>query len=116
MDKELLVDKLKTLFRQAEGVTIDTFGLAPAYGGLLSNVFVLGISAPSMAEEEPSDKIQTVINLLFAGLEPEERRMIDRVRIYNTAKELQKQARYDFEAPLAGESYLNFSAEIFKTV
>jgi hypothetical protein len=115
MDKDLLVDKLKTLFRPAEGITVDTFGLAPAYGGLINNVYVLGVSAPSMAEEEQPDKIQTVIKLLFSGLESEERRMIDRVRIYNNAKELQKHARHDFESPTADSASLSFNAEIFKT-
>lgn len=114
MDKDLLVEKLKALFRQAQGITVDAFGLAPAYGGMVSNSFVLGVSAPSMAGDEQPDKIQRIIGLLFSGLEPEERRMIDRVRVYDHAKALKKQAQNDFEETSDNDNYISFDAELFK--
>ncbi|HAK80456.1 MAG TPA: hypothetical protein DCM71_27030 [Runella sp.] len=115
MDKDLLVEKLKILFQQEKEITIDAFGLAPAYGGMVSNSFVLGVSAPSMAGDEQPDKIQKIIGLLFSGLKPEERRWIDRVRVYDNVRELKKQAQNDFEEiSNNNDSYVSFETELFK--
>jgi len=114
MDKDLLVEKLRTVFREAQGLTVDAFGLAPAYGGMVRNSFVLGVSAPSMVGDEQPDKIQKVIGLLFSRLEPDERRMIDRVRVYDNAKELKKQAQSGFEEISGTDNCIRFDAELFQ--
>ncbi len=101
MDTKKLVNKLKELFHseRENGLVVDAIGLAPAYGGMVSNSYVLGVSAPSMAKMHRYDRMDKVIDLLFAHLSEEERRMIDRVRVYSSAEELRKYAESDFDEP-----------------
>lgn len=106
MDTKKLVDKLQELFHseQENGLMVDAIGLAPAYGSMVSDSYVLGVSAPSMAEMHRYDRMDKIIDLLFAHLTEDERRMIDRVRVYSSAEELKNYAESDFDDPTYEEA------------
>ncbi len=117
MDTTALVNKLKTLFlnEKSKGLLVDAIGLAPAYGGLVSDSFVLGVSAPSMAMIDCYDKMDIIIDLLFANLNEAERRMIDRVRVYDSINELKSHAENDFdESSCACERPLQLNAALYE--
>ncbi|GAB2792972.1 hypothetical protein GCM10027275_42450 [Rhabdobacter roseus] len=99
MDTTVLVNKLKHLFLEArnKGLLVDGIGLAPAYGGMVSHSYVLGVSAPSLATKDPYDKMDIILDLLFDKLPENERKMIDRVRVYDTLSELKQHANSDFD-------------------
>lgn len=99
MDSKELVEKLKRVFREKvdSGLEIDAIGLAPAYGSLIPDCYVLGVSAPSMNGMDCYEKMDFVIDILFEKFSEGERRMIDRVRVYDSVKELKSHADTDFD-------------------
>ena len=115
MGTESLLNSLVSLFRdeRSSGLLIDRVGLAPAYDGMVKESYILAVSAPSLAMRyDCGDKADTIIDLLFAKLPKEERVLIDRVRVYDSAEELERHARCNFdeqfynycEAPLSYQS------------
>lgn len=99
MDREVLVDRLEVIFREAaqSGLIVDYFGLVPAYRGLGHDSFILGVSAPSLADEDCFGKTEAIIDCLYATLGEPERRMINRVRVFDNKKDLKAHAINDFE-------------------
>lgn len=51
MDKEILVERLKSAFSEVHlnGPEINAFVLSPSYGGAVRDSYILGVSAPSLA-------------------------------------------------------------------
>ena len=100
MDRDTLVNTLKVLFQDREktNITIDAIGLAPAYSGMVKNSYVLGISAPGMDGRDCYEKADTIISLLFREVPANIRKMIDRVRVYDSRDELQNNAFNDFDS------------------
>jgi hypothetical protein len=100
MDRETLVNTLKDLFqdRGRTGITIDAIGLAPAYSGMVKNSYVLGISAPGMEGRDCYEKADAIISLLFREVSPDIRKMVDRVRVYDSQDELRSHASNDFDS------------------
>ncbi|MCF0063293.1 hypothetical protein MUK70_10050 [Dyadobacter chenwenxiniae] len=101
MDKKSLVKSINDVFNaeRVNGLHIDQFGLAPAYRGLSSNSFTLGVSAPSLVNEESSSrKTRIIFDALYKGLNDAEKMAIDRVRVYNNIDELKASSFYDFES------------------
>ncbi len=100
MDRNALVETLVALFgnkEKMEGITVDAFGLAPAYSGIATNSFVLGISAPGMAGRDCYERADKIIELLFAHTNVDVRRMINRVRVYDNKNELKSYEPNDFD-------------------
>jgi hypothetical protein len=100
MDRSALVETLRDLFKDKEkigGLTIDAIGLAPAYSGIATNSFVLGVSAPGMNGRDCYEKADRIIEILFAHTSVDVRRMINRVRVYDSKDELRSYAANDFD-------------------
>lgn len=100
MDRDTLVEVLRELFSDTEkvGIIIDAIGLAPAYSGMVKNSYVLGISAPGMEGRDCYEKADVIISLLFRHVAPDVRKMIDRVRVYDSRDELRSHASNDFDS------------------
>jgi hypothetical protein len=94
-----LLDALSSLFiaEQPNGLFVNRFGLAPAYSGLISGSFILAVCMP-MAEGDLStfEKEDIIVDLLFAKLPAEHRKMIDRIRVYDSEQEFDYHARHNF--------------------
>jgi hypothetical protein len=100
MDRNALVATLKDLFRdkaKTGGITIDAIGLGPAYSGVATNSYVLGVSAPGMEGRDCYEKADKIIGILFANTTVDVRKMINRVRVYESADELRSYASSDFD-------------------
>lgn len=101
MGVQSLLDTIASAFwkEEQEGdLVVDQIGLAAAYPGLVPDSYVLGVSAPSLANSENCyDKSDRIIDVLFARLTPEERSHIDRVRVYNSRSELEQHIQCGFE-------------------
>lgn len=111
MDIQTLLDTIGKAFRdeRANGLVVDRFGLAPAYPGLIEHSYILGVSVPSMVNSSNCvDKSDTIIDVLFARLTTEQRRYIDRVRVYDSADEYERHARCNFD-----NSYYGYSESPF---
>jgi hypothetical protein len=101
MDRNVLVKTLIDLFSNAKkvkGLNIDAIGLAPAYDGMVKDTYILGVSAPSMVAQDCYEKADAIIDILFENLDQDVRRMIDRVRVYDTKEELLSHANNDFDS------------------
>lgn len=114
MDIQALLDTLDKAFKEERqnGLVVDRFGLAPAYPGMIEHSYILGVSAPSVANSSDcTDKSDTIIDVLFARLTTEQRRYIDRVRVYDSADEYERHARCNFDNSYYGycESPLNLT-------
>lgn len=94
-----LVETLRRIFRnrKSEGLIVDTIGLASAYHGLVRDRYTLAVSAPSLSGKTKFEKIQAITSLLFSDLTFDERQFIDRVRVYDSAEELDNYRFNDFE-------------------
>lgn len=94
-----LVKVLQDAFRAEKkvGLKVDVIGLAPAYHGLVKDQYILGVSAPSLCGTDDFDKIRAITKLLFTYLTFEERKMIDRVRVFDNVEELDDHKVNDFE-------------------
>lgn len=101
MDKDALVAALTNMFRQvrSQGTVVDAFMLIPAYSGFFRNRFVLGVSAPSMVSLERYERIDKLIDLIHKHLSVDYRKMIDRVRVYDSVKDLETYAEVGFDGP-----------------
>lgn len=100
MDTEILLNNLRQAFEseRSNGLIIDRFGLAPAYQGMVDDSYILGVSAPSLASSfNCNDKADTIIDVLFAKLTSEQRKSIDRVRVYDSVDEYERHARCNFD-------------------
>ncbi|MCF2488139.1 hypothetical protein [Dyadobacter sp. CY347] len=99
MDKQLLVKRLREVFNaeKQNGLYIDQYGLAPAFRGLSSNSFVLGISAPSLVNETSSNRTRIIFNALHKYLNDEEKMSINRIRVFDNVEDLKLGAVFDFE-------------------
>ena len=99
MDKQILVKRLREVFNaeKQNGLYVDQYGLAPAFRGLSSNSFVLGISAPSLVSETSSRRTRIIFDALYKYLNDEEKMAINRVRVFDNVKDLKYSAVYDFE-------------------
>ncbi len=100
MDRNALVEILKDLFKDKEktgGILVDAIGLGPAYSGVATNSFVLGISAPGMTGRDCYEKADRIIDILFTHTSVDVRRMINRVRVYDSKDELKSYAANDFD-------------------
>ena len=118
MDKATLVKRLNEVFNleRENGLIIDQFGLAPAYRGWSSYSFTLGVSAPSLVGLTSSTKTGIIIDALFKSFNLEERRAIDRVRVFNNVTELNLSAPHDFEYFDARQMATDFTPEIYDVV
>ena len=100
MDTQQLLDRLDFAFEaeRLKGLVVDRFGLAPAYQGMIETSYILGVSAPSLASSfNCNDNADTIIHVLFSRLTPEERKHIDRVRVYDSIEEYERHARCNFD-------------------
>ena len=99
MDIQSLVTALTEMFRNVRNnnFVVDAFMLAPAYRGFMANVYVLAVSAPSLEGLECYDRIDYLVDVLHKHLSVDQRKMIDRVRVYNSIQELELHAREGFE-------------------
>ncbi len=100
MDTQTLLDSLGQAFKaeRISGLVVDRFGLAPAYRGMIENSYILGVSASSLANSvDYGDKADAIIDVLFSRLTPEQRKPIDRVRVYNSVEEYERHAQYNFD-------------------
>ncbi|WP_031529821.1 hypothetical protein [Dyadobacter crusticola] len=118
MDRNALVDVLIDLFTNSEkvnGMEIDAIGLAPAYNGMLKDTYILGISAPDMPGSDCYEKADIIIDILFAHLSPDIRKMIDRVRVYDSKEELASHADNDFNSDYCDvcERPVNMNARVY---
>lgn len=112
MDIQKLLESLDQAFKKerSEGLIVDRFGLAPAYQGMIEKSYILGVSAPSLAHSfNCNDKADTIIDVLFTRLTPEERRYIDRVRVYDSQDEYEKHALCNFD-----DSYYGYCEAPFR--
>lgn len=112
MDTQTLLDSLDQAFKleRAKGLIVDCFGLAPAYRGMVENSYILGVSAPSLANSfNCNDKADTIIDILFSRLSPEQRKPIDRVRVYDSAEEYERHAGCNFD-----DSYYGYCEAPFR--
>lgn len=118
MDRDTLVNTLKSLFqdRGRTGITIDAIGLAPAYSGMVKNSYVLGVSAPGMDGRDCYEKADVIISLLFRYVSSDLRRMIDRVRVYDSQEELRSYASNDFDSDSCDvcERPMNLNAQLYE--
>jgi len=94
-----LVKALQDAFRseKKDGLIVDAIGLAPAYHGVGKDRYVLGVSAPSLADLHEFDQLRRITKLLFTYLSFEERRMINRVRVFTSVQELDDHKYNDFD-------------------
>ncbi|SDG49549.1 hypothetical protein SAMN04487996_11969 [Dyadobacter soli] len=94
-----LVKALQDAFRSEKknGLLVDAIGLAPAYHGMGKDCYVLGVSAPSLTGLHDFDQITRITKLLFTYLSFDERRMINRVRVFNNIEELDDHKYNDFD-------------------
>ena len=101
MDIESLLNDLAALFgaeRNRSGLIVDRIGVAPAYDGMVKDSYILAVSSPSLATNHNcGDKADTIIDLLFSYLPAEQRATIDRVRVYDSAEELERHARRSYD-------------------
>ena len=100
MDTQTLLNSLGRAFEteRGNGLIVDCFGLAPAYQGMVENSYILGVSAPSLTSSfNCNDKADTIIDILFTRLTPEQRKPIDRVRVYDSVEEYERHARCNFD-------------------
>jgi hypothetical protein len=119
MDTTALVNKISDIFHDAKdnmGFIVDGIGLAPAYGGVVSNSFVLAVSIPNKEDLDCYDKIDIVIDLLFAKLDETDSKMIDRVRVYDSLYELKQNAdnNFDDDTSCSCKRPMPLNAEIFE--
>ncbi len=119
MDTTTLVDKIADIFRNEKGnigFIVDGIGLAPAYGGVVSNSFVLAVSIPNKADLDCYDKIDIIIDLLSAKLDEADSKTIDRVRVYDSFQELKQNAEnnFDDDTSCSCERPMQLSAELFE--
>ncbi|RYF72305.1 MAG: hypothetical protein EOO39_12410 [Cytophagaceae bacterium] len=99
MDKKGLVVVLTNMFQDVRrsGLFVDAFMLAPVYEGFMSNVYILAVSAPSLGQVERYDKMDLLIDTLHEHVSSDYRRMIDRVRVYNSIEDLKSHAQSGFD-------------------
>ncbi len=100
MDIQTLLNNLEQAFEaeRSSGLVVDRFGLAPAYQGMIEHAYILGVSAPSLQSSfNCNDKADTIIDVLFSRLTPEQRKPIDRVRVYNSVEEYERHAGCNFD-------------------
>jgi hypothetical protein len=99
MDTAALVNRIKEMFliEKINGLYVDSFGLAPAYKGFATNSYVLGVSAPSLRGTDCYEKMRIVIQAMFAHLTENERRFINRVRVYDSKSDLERHKENDFD-------------------
>lgn len=99
MGGDALLTILADLFRaeRMNGLYVDCVGLVFAYGGMVGESYILGVSAPDLGHGNCSDKTDIIIDVLFAKLPANQRAMIDRVRVYDSADELQRHERCNFD-------------------
>jgi hypothetical protein len=104
MDTAALVSRLKDMFfmERKNNLVVDSFGLAPAYRGFITDSYILGVSAPSLRHLDCFKKMEVIINAMFANLTEDERGFIDRVRVYDNAEDLKRYKEYDFEELACG--------------
>jgi hypothetical protein len=105
MDRSALVTILRDLFRDNER-TEET------------NSFVLGVSAPGIVGRDCHEKADNIIRILFAQTTVEVRRMINRVRVYDSIDELESHAVSDFERRgcEGGGRSVNLKAQTYEVV
>lgn len=94
-----LVKALQDAFRleKKHGLIVDAIGLASAYHGPVKDRFVLGVSAPSLADLQEFDQLRRITKLLFRHLTYDERRMINRVRVFTSVQDLDDHKYNDFD-------------------
>ena len=99
MGGDALLNELAELFlaERANGLYVDCVGLVSAYGGMVGESYILGVSAPNLGRGNCSDKTDTIIDVLFDKLPASQRAMIDRVRVYDSADELRLHERCNFD-------------------
>ncbi|OIN56703.1 hypothetical protein [Arsenicibacter rosenii] len=100
MDTDTLVEALKQMFLKLynnKHIKVDAFLLAPAYGGMINNAFILGVSTPSLKGMDSFDKADVFIDMLHTYVPKEQRSKIDRIRVYASKEELIKHAKSDFD-------------------
>ena len=110
MDTKSLLDVLESAFEaeRSNGLVINRFGLAPAYRGLVDHQYVLGVCIPSSNSlTSCNDKADEVIDVLFDRLTPDQRKPIDRVRVYSSELEYDLHAQRNFD-----ESYGFYCNEV----
>lgn len=99
MDTQTLLNAIDGAFKteRGKGLIVDRFGLAPAYQGMAES-YILGVSAPSLANSfDCGDKADTIIDVLFSRLTPDQRKYIDRVRVYDSARDYELHAQCNFD-------------------
>ena len=99
MDTQLLVDRLREIFAATQGTerTVDAFALAPAYGGMVKDAYILGVAAPMLGKSGCHITISTYVYLLHEKLPAELMSAIDRVRVYDSVEKLRYYAKCNFD-------------------
>lgn len=108
-----LVETLQKVFREArkDGLIIDAIGLAPAFHGMVKDSYVLGVSAPSLSEVHEYESMEIILKLLWQRVTPEQRRMINRVRVFNNIEDLDDHKYNDF-ADYPYEGYVGIQRKL----
>jgi hypothetical protein len=100
MDKDLLVDRIKWAFnsaREAKGIVINAFSLAPGWEGLVPDSYMLVVLAPSLAHKKKAEKIKIIFDILYEYLSQPERRMISTVRVFDDSSIFIEKSRSEFD-------------------
>lgn len=98
MDRTTLVNSIRDSFikKRKDGLFIDAISLSSAYDGMIRDSYILSVSAPSLIGKECGEMVTEIIKAMFEYLPEEERGMIDRVRVYTSIEELQRNKNKDF--------------------
>lgn len=99
MDTKSLLTYFLGFFRAEwnTGLHVNAVAIAPAYGGMVADSYILAVSAPSLADLGCYDKSDAIIQVLYGKVPVEQRSLIDRVRVYDSAEELTKHAEAGFD-------------------
>ena len=84
------------------GLHIDAVAVAPAYDGMVADSYILAVSVPSLSNRGCYDKSDAIIQLLYDKVPLEQRSLIDRVRVYDSADELKKHSENGFDSSYFG--------------
>jgi len=64
---------------------------------MVKDRYTLGVSIPIVPATETKDKMEIVFNIIWRHLTMDERRFIDRVRVFDSIEELDDHKYNDFE-------------------
>ncbi len=94
MDTTILVNNLKVVFDalRIDGIDIEYVALSPAYAMIPNSTYKLMVASPNLKEMSLREMIHIISSKLYALLDTESLRRLDRVAVYENRVFLEENA------------------------